>query len=97
MVSKEQGQARMYTCTPLEVESPTNFDSAQGFQFDGSTLVLCEERVFKRGVVVVDVAFFSQKVRSIDMTVQVHKRSAASHKLLAKEQMDGLLCRDVSV
>jgi hypothetical protein len=87
----------MYTRTPLEVESPANIDSAQGFQFDGSTLVLRKERVFERRVVVIDIAFFSQKMRSIDMTIQVHKGPAASHKLLAKEQMDGLLCRDVPV
>jgi hypothetical protein len=59
--------------------------------------VLSKEWFFKSGIFIVDVNCFSEDVWGIDLRIQVYKGVTAADETVTEEEMDSLLCGNVSV
>jgi hypothetical protein len=83
--------------TPRRIKPLTKIKRVHVLKVHWPVRVLGKERLLKRGIFIVDVNRFSEDVWGVDLCIQVYKGATAANETVTKQEMDRLLCGDVSV
>jgi hypothetical protein len=84
-------------CTSRRVKPFTKIKPVHVLKVHWPVRVLGKERLLKRSIFIVDVNCFSEDVRGVDLCIQVYKGATAADETVTEQEMDSLLCGDISV